>query len=654
MASDEEVRLIIKAATEQAVSNLQKLNDKMEETNKRSTGMSGALSTLKSHWISTTAILGGAAMAFYKVAQAGMESEQVELKLAAAMKNSGTYTKQNYEHLKNYASTIEKTLGIEDEQVMKVQTLLTQYHLEGQALDDLTKGIMDYSTAKGVDLVTAADMMGRAINGSTDSVKGMKVELKDMTSRSERASAVVKELSANFGGDATAAFKSAEGQLKAAKIAVGNIAEAIGTFLLPAIQTISSAVRTAANWFNELGDSAKSVVTGAIVAGVAIAVLTKIVISFGIALSAAIWPITLIVAAIAGVILAIKNWDEIMKYVGKGWDIVVNAAAYAWQYIQIVFLQMAADATKAAAQLVQPFIWAFNKMIEGYNYVTGSHKEMIDNIISQGAEKLQKKIEQEQAELDAIKIFREEDMANRIENGITIDDWEQQRIITSDKVKQDQLEKEEDDLNTSLAKKYRAAGKYTQRLMALDTDYLKFKLKGYGFDADNYSTYQSFIMSNADKSSKWQFRMWQAMSIQETIVNTYKAAVAAFGAMAGIPYVGPALGAAAAIAAVAMGMGMVAKIASTKPGNAEEGGFVRGGPGNGALTYVGEHNKSEAIIPLDDPEAQEKMGGLGQRVTVNFQVEYLVGDSALPDKVAREVDKALYKLKQQNMSRAFA
>jgi hypothetical protein len=654
MASDEEVRLIIKAATEQAVTNLQKLNDKMEETNKRSSGMSGALSNLKSHWISTTAILGGAAMAFYKVAQAGMESEQAELKLAAAMKNSSTYTKERFNHLKDYAAQLQKVSIYEDEEVMKVQTLLTQYHLEGQALDDVTQAVMDFASAKGMDLASAADLMGRAINGSTDSIRGMKVELKDLTSRTERANAVVKEISATFGGSAAAAADTAAGRFKQAQIAMGDLAETIGGALLPAVKMISEAVKAAANWFQGLGDSTKSVVIGIGIAGVAILVLTKLVIAFGVALSTAIWPITLIVAAIAGIIVAVKNWDTVMKYVGKGWDIVVNAAAYAWQYIQIVFLQMAAGATQAAAQLVQPFIWAFNKMIEGYNYVTGSHKEMIDNIVAQGAEKLQKKIEQEQAELDAIKIFREDNLANKVENDALDEEQEGIHQTNLDQVKQSALEVEYQKLNENLAKKYASAGRYQKMLMKLDTDYMKFRLKQYGFDSDNYSTYQSFILQNADKSSKWQFRLWQAMSIQETIVNTYKAAVAAFGAMAGIPYIGPALGAAAAIAAVAMGMGMVAKIASTKPGNAEEGGFVRGGPGNGALTYVGEHNKSEAIIPLDDPEAQEKMGGLGQRINVNFQVEYLVSDSELPDKVAREVDKALYKLKQQNMSRAFA
>jgi hypothetical protein len=654
MASEDEVRLIIKAATEQAVANLTKLNEKLEDTGKRTSGMDKALTSLKSSWVTTTAVVGAAAVSFYKFAQAGMESEQVELRLAAAMKNAGTYSQARLTHLKNYAAELQKQTTYEDEEIMTMQRLYTQYGLEGDALDTLTKATLDFANAKGMDLASAADLVGKAINGSTDSVRGLSVNLKDMTSKAERANAVANEMSSIFGGSAAAAADTAAGRFKQAQIALGDVAETIGAATLPAIKMIAEAVKSAADWFNGLSGNSQTLIIAIVGVGVAIAVLTKLVMAFGIAFSAAIWPITAIVAAIALVVLAVKNWDVVTRYAAKAWDVIVNAARYCWGVIKIVFLELARGAVQTAADLVKPYIWAFNKMIEGFNYVSGSHKELIGNIIQDGADKLSARIEQEQAELDQIKILREDNLANVQENDALKEEQQQVHRDNMDNINQKAEETDLQRLTKTLQKKYEVAGKTYRNLYKLDTDYLAFKLKGYGFDSANYQTYQSFILANADKSSKWQFRLWQAMSIQETIINTYKAAVGAFSAMASIPYVGPALGAAAAAAAVAMGMGMVAKIASTKPGNAEEGGFVRGGPGNGTLTYVGENNKNEAIIPLDDPEAQEKMGGLGQRVTVNFQVEYLVGDSALPDKVAREVDKALYKLKQQNMSRAFA
>ncbi|MWP63113.1 tape measure protein [Gilliamella sp. Pas-s25] len=66
-------------------------------------------------------------------------------------------------------------------------------------------------------------------------------------------------------------------------------------------------------------------------------------------------------------------------------------------------------------------------------------------------------------------------------------------------------------------------------------------------------------------------RIGKAAAIAQAVINTYQAANAAYAAMAGIPYVGPALGATAAAAAIAAGMANVAAIRS------QPTGFMTGG-----------------------------------------------------------------------------
>ncbi|WP_116790159.1 hypothetical protein [Flavobacterium psychrotrophum] len=63
----------------------------------------------------------------------------------------------------------------------------------------------------------------------------------------------------------------------------------------------------------------------------------------------------------------------------------------------------------------------------------------------------------------------------------------------------------------------------------------------------------------------------KAMAVAQATIDTYKSATAAYGAMSGIPVVGPALGAVAAAAAVAAGIQNVKKITATKPPKAEKG-----------------------------------------------------------------------------------
>jgi len=61
------------------------------------------------------------------------------------------------------------------------------------------------------------------------------------------------------------------------------------------------------------------------------------------------------------------------------------------------------------------------------------------------------------------------------------------------------------------------------------------------------------------------FAAYKAFATAQAIVDTYKAANAAYSALAGIPIVGPALGIAAAAAAIAAGLANVAAINSAKP-----------------------------------------------------------------------------------------
>lgn len=110
-------------------------------------------------------------------------------------------------------------------------------------------------------------------------------------------------------------------------------------------------------------------------------------------------------------------------------------------------------------------------------------------------------------------------------------------------------------------------------------------LEWIGIEAENVSRLHSFeVMSTQEKGqaiaqltkdlantmagqSKKAFEVAKAASIAQTIIDTYAAAQAAYKAMAGIPYVGPALGIAAAAAAIASGVARVNAIKSTTFGS---------------------------------------------------------------------------------------
>ena len=65
---------------------------------------------------------------------------------------------------------------------------------------------------------------------------------------------------------------------------------------------------------------------------------------------------------------------------------------------------------------------------------------------------------------------------------------------------------------------------------------------------------------------------------------------------------------------------------------------------------AGEHGKDEAIIPLEDDEAQERLGGLGTTV-INFNVDNMMAGEDFPQEIALKIDDALYTLKEQGLSK---
>jgi hypothetical protein len=59
--------------------------------------------------------------------------------------------------------------------------------------------------------------------------------------------------------------------------------------------------------------------------------------------------------------------------------------------------------------------------------------------------------------------------------------------------------------------------------------------------------------------------------------------------------------------------------------------------------------KSEAIIPLENPEAREKLGGMGATYNISFDGAILANES-LPERFIEAIDRGLYKLNKSRNS----
>lgn len=159
--------------------------------------------------------------------------------------------------------------------------------------------------------------------------------------------------------------------------------------------------------------------------------------------------------------------------------------------------------------------------------------------------------------------------------------------------------------------------------------------------AEDFAYWENFMKGAVTSKNKEVAAIAKAMAIYEIGINTYKAAMAAYSAMAGIPFIGPVLGIAAAAAAVAYGGEQIANVQNQVPQLAE-GALIKGS-GTGTLVNVGEPgprgSHDEVLFPLDDPEIARRIqqaAGAGG----DLYIEMKVGEDKLANIMVKSYNKA--------------
>jgi hypothetical protein len=132
------------------------------------------------------------------------------------------------------------------------------------------------------------------------------------------------------------------------------------------------------------------------------------------------------------------------------------------------------------------------------------------------------------------------------------------------------------------------------------------------------ATFFGNIAKMGSTFGKEGFEIAKAAAIAEATINTYAAATAAYKAMAGIPYIGPALGIAAAGAAIVAGAANIATIKAQQ----YQGAYARGGMiSAGKYGLVGESGpelvRGPAVVTSAATTASKSQSRGVRSVTVN-------------------------------------
>ena len=180
-----------------------------------------------------------------------MNAQSVQAQLNAVLESTGGKAGMTADAVNSLSAEIQRLTPFEDEAVTSAQSmLLTFTNIGSDVFPQTTWAVTDMAQAMGMDLQSAAIMVGKALNDPVQGVTALRrvgVQLTDtqeemikkMIKTGDIAGAqrvILGELATEFGGSAIAAGKTFAGQLDRLKNSLSDVKETIGGAILPVLQ----------------------------------------------------------------------------------------------------------------------------------------------------------------------------------------------------------------------------------------------------------------------------------------------------------------------------------------------------------------------------------------------------------------------------------
>lgn len=165
------------------------------------------------------------------ISEASQSADAIN-KFNSALVASGNFSKQASIEFQNYADSLQKVTQFSDEAVLETGALISQIgRLSGESLKEATKAALDLSTALGIDVNTAATLLGKAANGNIETFKRYGIEIRKGATDAETLANALKTLQDRFGGASERAATTFSGSLSILRNQYSGLLETIGGYI---------------------------------------------------------------------------------------------------------------------------------------------------------------------------------------------------------------------------------------------------------------------------------------------------------------------------------------------------------------------------------------------------------------------------------------
>ena len=256
MAVVDEIKVIMNADSAQAVRAMRKAQKETDSVEQKTKRMIATLAKSALAW-------GGAAMSIRSVVrnikqsvQAYGEQEKAEASLNAAIMATGRESEISAEAIHKLAAELQEVTTFGDEATISAAAMAQQLgNMSQRELTAIIPQIQNFAAAMGMDLNSAARLVGQTIGGTTNTLSRYGVQIDNSLKGSERFDAVLGQLSGKFDGFAVAMGQTALGSLEQFNNALGDLREQGGETIMGFFEP---AVRAATSFVEELTAAAQA------------------------------------------------------------------------------------------------------------------------------------------------------------------------------------------------------------------------------------------------------------------------------------------------------------------------------------------------------------------------------------------------------------
>jgi len=203
---------------------------------------------LKKAMLPAIAVLGGLTAGLGLATKAAVEDQKAQDLLAQQLRTSAGATDAQIASMESFISASSRAFAVTDDELRPAMASLTRSTGSAEEAQKLLETALNISTATGKDLETVTLALGKAYNGSTGALTKLDPSLKGVISSESTMTEITEALATSFGGSATVAANSFEGQMKGLSIAMDETKESIGAALLPALQALLGILKPVADW----------------------------------------------------------------------------------------------------------------------------------------------------------------------------------------------------------------------------------------------------------------------------------------------------------------------------------------------------------------------------------------------------------------------